>query len=130
MVLGDTGSPNQLSCGFYGNHGAKGTIYDRGTRLPLVVTGPAIALGHTNAFGYTTDLYATILGLAGASDDTPNSINFTPVLHGKDGDCDFVYVEQFSERPALGARILWLGAASGRLQIRKPRMCPATVVYS
>lgn len=43
MFIGDNGSPNQVTRGFYGDHATKGTIYDSGTRLPSLIVKPRVA---------------------------------------------------------------------------------------
>ncbi|WP_372840952.1 sulfatase-like hydrolase/transferase, partial [Phaeovulum sp.] len=53
MFIGDNGSPNQVTRGFYGAHGAKSTIYEGGTHVPLVVSGPGVASGRTEGFATT-----------------------------------------------------------------------------
>lgn len=42
MFIGDNGSPNQVTHGFFGDHCANGTIHEGGTHVPFVVTEPAL----------------------------------------------------------------------------------------
>ncbi len=102
MFMGDNGSPNQVTRGLYGDHGAKGSLYDSGTRVPFVVAGPGIRAGRTFEFVSSTDFYATISGIAGAETAAPDSIDFGPILEGRKGNRDFIYVEHFSDRPVKG----------------------------
>lgn len=97
MFIGDNGSPNQVTRGFYGEHAAKGTIYEGGTHVPFVVTGPGIKPGRTEGFVNTTDLFATIAGFAGAEAQAPDSHDFRPFLFGETGSRDYIYVEHFSD---------------------------------
>ncbi len=97
MFIGDNGSPNQVTRGFYGDHGAKGTIYEGGTHVPFVVTGPDIAAGRTDTFVQTTDLFTTISALAGAEAPTTDGADFAPVLAGGETARDHIYVEHFSD---------------------------------
>lgn len=97
MFIGDNGSPNQVTRGFYGEHGAKGTIYEGGTHVPFVVTGPGIAAGRSDAFVQTPDLFTTIAGMAGAQAPTVDGSDFAPALYGQPTTRDHIYVEHFSE---------------------------------
>lgn len=105
MFIGDNGSPNQVTKGLYGDHAAKGTIYDSGTRVPLVVTGPGVKPGRTTELVNTTDLFATISGLAGGKTSSPDSIDFNPVLAGQQGLRDFIYIEHFTNRETKGGGV-------------------------
>ena len=98
MFIGDNGSPNQVTRGFYGEHAAKGSIFEGGTHVPFVVSGPGIAPGRTESFMNTTDLFATIAGYAGVAVQTPDSHDIRPILSGQDGTREYVYVEHFSDR--------------------------------
>jgi arylsulfatase A-like enzyme len=40
MFIRDDGTLNQVTRELFADHGAKGTIYDSGTRVPLIVTAP------------------------------------------------------------------------------------------
>ncbi|MFD0980077.1 sulfatase-like hydrolase/transferase [Tropicimonas aquimaris] len=97
MFIGDNGSPNQVTRGFYGSHSAKGTIYEGGTHVPFVVTGPGIESGSTDDFVGTTDFFATITGFAGIEVDRPDSHDFRALLAGEEGTRDYIYVEHFQE---------------------------------
>lgn len=95
MFIGDNGSPNQVTRGFYGEHAAKGTIYDSGTHVPLIVNGPNIKAGRNDSFVMTADLYATVASIAGIPVSTTDSYDFSPTLYGKEGERDYIYVEHF-----------------------------------
>ncbi len=97
MFIGDNGSPNQVTRGFYGEHSAKGTIYEGGTHVPFVVTGPGIEPGKSEGFVGTTDFFATVTGFAGIDAERPDSHDFRPLLTGGDGTRDYIYVEHFQE---------------------------------
>lgn len=97
MFIGDNGSPNQVTRGLYGDHAAKGTIYDSGTHVPFIVSGANIRADRTQAFVQTTDLYTTIASFAGVKAVTPDAYNFQPVFAGKPAQRDYIYVEHFSD---------------------------------
>lgn len=97
MFIGDNGSPNQVTRGFYGDHAAKGTIFEGGTHVPFVVTGPGVETGRTDAFVATVDLFTTIAGMTGAELPDVDGHDFAPVLSGGETTRDYIYVEHFSD---------------------------------
>ena len=125
IFIGDNGTPNQVIGNLYGNHRAKGTIYDSGTRVPMVVTGPDIGPGRTQAFINTTDLNATIAKLAGTSTNAPDSIDFSPVLYGGKGKRDYVYIEHFTNRRTRGGGVYGWSMREGNYKIISPKDQPA-----
>lgn len=85
VLLGDNGSGYALPTSV--NSEAKGSIYEGGINVPLIVAGdavPAPSRGtETAALVHTTDVYATLLELAGASAPpgiTLHGVSFAPVL--------------------------------------------------
>jgi arylsulfatase A-like enzyme len=106
VFIGDNGSPNQVTRGFFGDHGAKGTIYDSGTNVPMVVSGAGVKAGRSDSFVTTTDMFKTIATLAGATADSPDSYDFSPMLTGGDGDRDYIYTEHFSGQQPRGRAVL------------------------
>jgi len=66
IFVGDNGTPNRVSPGIV--NGSKGSLYQGGVNVPLVISGPAVAapLNRTNDSPiHTTDLFETVLELAG-----------------------------------------------------------------
>ncbi len=100
MFVGDNGTPNKIlkGTGIYGGHQAKGTIYEGGTHVPLVVTGPGVSAGRTPGFVNTTDFYKTIASIAGVKVELPDAYDFTPLLTGKTNGREYIYVEHFEEQ--------------------------------
>ena len=105
MFIGDNGSPNQVARPLYGDRGAKGSIFEGGTHVPLIVQGPGIAAGRSDALVNSTDLFATIAGLAGAHPQMSDAVDLAPVLAGGPGMRQHVYVEHFSDSPPRGADV-------------------------
>lgn len=97
MFIGDNGTPNQVTRGFYGDHDAKGTIFEGGTHVPLVVTGPGVKSGRSEAFVAAVDLFTTIAGLTGAEAPEVDGHDFAPAFAGENTERDYIYVEHFSE---------------------------------
>ncbi len=120
MFLGDNGSPNQVTRGFYGNHRAKGTIYDSGTHVPLIVSGPGVTAGRTEAFVNTTDLTATIASLTGGRFSSPDSIDFSPALAGGTSERDVIYVEHFTNRETKGGGVYGWSLREGDYKLVVP----------
>ena len=64
---------------------AKMSLWDRSTRVPLIITGPDIAPSKTNAPVGLIDLYPTILDLAGLPANPANAgESLMPFLKGQD----------------------------------------------
>ena len=98
LFIGDNGSPNQVSQLPYTRMKAKGSIYQGGVNVPMVVSGYGVIRygARENALTHTTDLYATIAKIAGISvQEVHNSVSFYDLFFGTDGNTrDFVYTER------------------------------------
>ena len=80
MFIGDNGSPGALSePPFAGNH-AKGSMFEGGVNVPLIVSGGGVARGESDALVVVTDLFATAVELAGGSVTTEDSVSIVPIL--------------------------------------------------
>ena len=98
IFIGDNGTPNQVAQSPYGTMRAKGSIYQGGVNVPLVVSGVGV-----NRFGvreealvHTTDLFATIANAAGVSvNEIENSTSFYDLLSNSNtAQRQFVYTER------------------------------------
>ncbi len=108
IFMGDNGTPSQVARGLYGDHGAKGTIYESGTHVPFVVSGPGVKKGRNAGYVYSADLFSTIAGIAGRSVTTTDSYDFRAMLSGGQSTRDYVYVEHFAdEKPKRRAMHGW-----------------------
>ena len=84
---------------------AKGTIYEGGVNVPLIVTGPGVAGGGVSeALVNSTDLFATVMEMAGVDpeaavppDVTHDSVSFLPVLSDPGGPSarEWIYADEF-----------------------------------
>ena len=65
LIIADDFSTDGLH--LYNTRQCKGTLYEGGIRVPLIIAGPKVAGANrsTDAVASTVDLYATILELAG-----------------------------------------------------------------
>lgn len=102
MFVGDNGTPGQVVSDLYRSRGAKGTVFEGGTHVPFVVSGPDIDKGRTDALVNTTDFHATIAALADAPVEQSDAFDFSAVLQGDSGHRDHVYVEHFSDEASRG----------------------------
>ena len=68
-----------------GSHGLMGkqNLYDHSLRAPLILAGPGIPQGQSDALVYLYDLYPTLCALAGVEPADPmDGISLTPLLGG------------------------------------------------
>ena len=98
IFIGDNGTPNQVTQSPYAAMRAKGSIYEGGVNVPMVVSGVGV-----NRFGiredaliHTTDLFATIASVAGVSvNQIENSTSFYDLLSDDTAtEREFVYTER------------------------------------
>jgi arylsulfatase B len=82
IFIGDNGTPAPVKDTGSNIRGSKGSVYEGGVRVPLVVAGAGVTRrGREDDLFVTTDLYATILSLAGVPVSQVNdSYSFTPLL--------------------------------------------------
>jgi arylsulfatase A-like enzyme len=76
-------SDHGLAVGSHGLFG-KQNIYEDGMKVPLIVAGPGIPRGRSDAFAYLFDVYPTLCGLAGLPE--PSGIDgksLAPVIRGQ-----------------------------------------------
>ncbi|MEI6891533.1 MAG: sulfatase [Pontiella sp.] len=64
----------------------KGTLYEGGIRIPLIISGPGIHSGYCPEPVSGTDLFATFAAWAGAEIESTESEDLTPLLTGKEAD--------------------------------------------
>ncbi len=96
IFIGDNGSPNQVAQE-YNSHRVKGTVYQGGVNVPMIVSGKGVSRINTteDALINSTDLFATIANIAGINISIINdSQSFKGLLSGKNSDTrDYVYAE-------------------------------------
>lgn len=96
IFIGDNGSPNQ-TVQEYNSRRAKGSIYQGGINVPMIISGTGVTrLGdNEDALVNTTDLFATIAELAGASvNEINDSKSFKALLTNPDAESrDYVFAE-------------------------------------
>jgi arylsulfatase A-like enzyme len=96
IFIGDNGSLNQVAQQ-YNSKRAKGTVYQGGINIPMIISGLGVSrINQTeNALINTTDLFATILDIAGINNnDINDSKSFKGLLSDKNSfNRDYVYSE-------------------------------------
>ena len=104
IFLGDNGTPPQVIQTPYTSGHAKDSLYEGGTKIPLLIAGPAVVSPNreSTALVHAVDLYATILALAGidVSSTQPaakptDSHSLFPILNATTDTPRFAFSEQF-----------------------------------
>lgn len=87
IYIGDNGTPGNVIQNFSSDR-AKGTVYEGGIHVPLIVSGPAVSRMNEieESIVSATDIYATILEITGADlqGGIHNSFSFYPLLSNRD----------------------------------------------
>lgn len=97
IFIGDNGTPNQVAQSPYSRQTAKGSLYQGGINVPLVVAGNGVsrAGNRETALINSTDLFATIADLTGAGSNSVHDSNSFRSLFttGNQTIRDFAYSE-------------------------------------
>jgi len=97
IFMGDNGSSSGAILPPYDPEHGKGTMYEGGVRVPLIVAGPGVVQGECEHLVSSTDIFATIAELTGSSVFAEDSISFLPYLSGDMASRrETVYAERFS----------------------------------
>lgn len=111
IFVGDNGSPGQVIQSPYDATRAKDTLYEGGTRVPLIIKSPAVAsAGRTHESRvHVVDLFSTMLELAGVplpSGVTLDSHSLVPALSlQSETPRTWLYNDQFDQStPTTGGR--------------------------
>ena len=105
IFMGDNGTYDPVVSAPFRHGRAKGTIYEGGVNVPLIVSGPGIGRGGVSgALVNSTDLFATILEMAGVNpetaipeDVTTDSVSFMASLADPAGpsEREWLYADEF-----------------------------------
>jgi arylsulfatase A-like enzyme len=100
LFLGDNGSAPVGVLPPWPKSQTKGALTRGGVRVPFIMAGPSVAArgARTDALVNTTDLFATVLDLAGIDVPPPeDSVSFAPVLSDPEASTRrFAFAEHFS----------------------------------
>ena len=96
IFIGDNGTPNQVKQD-YPNRRVKGTVYQGGVNVPMVVSGTTVSrINQTeDALIGTTDIFATVADIAGAGiSEINDSKSFKGLFNTSDvAKREFIYTE-------------------------------------
>ncbi|MEM7359434.1 MAG: cytochrome c peroxidase [Pseudomonadota bacterium] len=95
IFLGDNGSPNQVAQAPYSNNTSKGTLFQGGINVPMIISGAGLTrIGMDENLITTTDLFATIAEIAGLNLNQVNdSKSFKTLLTTNESLRSFQYSE-------------------------------------
>ena len=111
IFLGDNGTPPQLIQTPYTTAHAKDTLYEGGTRVPMIVAGPAVVNPNreSTALVHCVDLYSTILELAGINVSVTqpaanpiDSHSLLPILKNTTDPTRYAFSEGFGDAITVG----------------------------
>jgi arylsulfatase A-like enzyme len=78
VFLGDNGTARQLTEAPFDPQRAKGSMYEGGINVPLIVQGPGVAQGECAALVSASDLFATFAEWAGTTSTAEDSVSLVP----------------------------------------------------
>ena len=107
IFIGDNGTSGQV-VQEYNNRRAKGSVYQGGVNVPMIISGAGVSRrGTEDALINTTDLFSTIADIAGvANSDINDSKSFKPLLTNEISPIrDVVYTETGSNTGGLDITI-------------------------
>ncbi len=105
IFIGDNGTPQNVIQTPYTAAHSKGTLYDGGVRVPLIIAGKGVVSPNRTSTQpvHCVDLYSTILELAGISVSATqpagnliDSVSLLPILQNSTAASRYLFVEQFS----------------------------------
>jgi arylsulfatase A-like enzyme len=107
IFIGDNGTPGNVKDTGTGIRGSKGSVYQGGVNVPLIVAGAGVTRrGREDALVVSSDLYATILSLAGVPvSHVNNSYSFKPLLSDEAAASGRVHA--FTEIGANASNRIW-----------------------
>jgi arylsulfatase A-like enzyme len=96
IFIGDNGTNHDAILPPFDPTHCKGTLYEGGVNVPLIIAGPGIVHGECPELVSSTDLFATIADLGGTTSSAEDSVSLVPYLRGdRTPRRDTVYVERF-----------------------------------
>ncbi|MBL9117407.1 MAG: sulfatase-like hydrolase/transferase [Verrucomicrobiaceae bacterium] len=127
IFVGDNGTPANVIQAPYTSAHSKETIYEGGTRVPLIIAGPSVVSPNRNSAApvHVVDLYSTILDLAGIdvvntqpAANPVDSKSLLPILQNTTDSTRVVMSQMFSAELAtsVSGRVLTDSAGYTLLQ--------------
>lgn len=112
VFIGDNGTPNQVAQAPYAATKAKGSLYEGGIRVPLVVSGYGVSRQgvEDQTLVSAVDLYNTFLEVGGFPTEELDSQSLWPLIHQNgDHERSFNYSEVLGNRANRSGYTLWDG---------------------
>ncbi|MFT7669554.1 MAG: arylsulfatase B [Planctomycetota bacterium] len=78
IFMGDNGTPPQLTQSPFAPNHAKGTMYEGGVNVPMMVRGPTVTAGESQGLVSSVDMFATLSELCGSNATTADSVSMVP----------------------------------------------------
>lgn len=78
VFMGDNGTRGRNSVAPFAVAHGKGTVYEGGIGVPLIIKGPGVLQGQCKGLVSSTDLFATFTELAGVSASAEDSVSLVP----------------------------------------------------
>lgn len=99
IFIGDNGTSPLVVQAPYTSDKAKGTLYEGGINVPMIISGPGLRGGEEDALVHAADLFATIASLSGVEvEQIHDSYNFSDLLYGfGDGPRRFNYADNSTD---------------------------------
>ena len=104
IFMSDNGTDTRMASSPFHSGNTKGYVFQGGVNVPLIVAGPGIVNGVSDALVNSTDLFATIMEMAGIDpeeavpeDVTTDSVSFLPILKDLNtpSQREWVYADAF-----------------------------------
>ena len=97
FFMGDNGTAGAATEHPFDPERAKGTPYENGVNVPLLVRGPGVVQGECQALVGATDIFATFAQLAGVNAAAEDSVSMVPYFSNPNLSLrETVYTEQFT----------------------------------
>ncbi|MBT5691660.1 MAG: sulfatase-like hydrolase/transferase [Opitutae bacterium] len=117
ILMGDNGTPSQVAQAPFSSDHAKGEIYQGGVHVPMVISGPDVAIDGgsvSRKLVNSVDLFSTILELCGMKISTAtsevdhiDSKSLVPILLGQSDNADrTIVVEKFGDESGNGRALI------------------------
>jgi len=102
VFLGDNGSPSRVAQNPYSRFKSKGSLYEGGINMPLFICGNGIGNKRNYDLVTSTDLYASILSMAGIDVELiHDSYSFTNILYNKGTNLKRTFNYSLSNNPDM-----------------------------
>ncbi len=97
VFMGDNGTGRAATEPPFDRERAKGTLYEGGINVPLIITGAGTVQGESHALVSSTDIFSTLGDLAGVPSLAQDSVSLVPYMVGStEPQRSSVYAEYFT----------------------------------